>query len=104
MRVTGLYVYPLKSARGLSLGEAKLDEFGIEGDRRWCLVGDDGRVITQRDCPVLATLDVSPERWRTRAARRGTAVPCGSAVRSPAGKSTPSKCGGIAQEGLTVRR
>lgn len=60
MRVTGLYVYPLKSARGLSLGEASLDAFGIEGDRRWCLVGDEGRVITQRDCPILATLDVIP--------------------------------------------
>ena len=60
MRVTGLYVYPLKAARGLSLPEAKLDAFGIEGDRRWCLVGEDDRVITQRDCPVLATLDVSP--------------------------------------------
>jgi len=59
MRVTGLYVYPLKAARGLSLEEAKLDGFGIEGDRRWCLVGDDGRVITQRDCPVLATLEVT---------------------------------------------
>ena len=58
MRVTGLYVYPLKSARGLPLEEANLDAFGIEGDRRWCLTGGDGRVITQRDCPVLATLDV----------------------------------------------
>ena len=60
MRVTGLHVYPLKSARGLSLEEANLDAFGIEGDRRWCLTGGDGRVITQRDCPVLATLDVTP--------------------------------------------
>lgn len=60
MQVTGLYVYPLKSARALGLQEARLDEFGIEGDRRWCLLGDDGRVITQRDCPALATLDVSP--------------------------------------------
>ena len=60
MQVTELYVYPLKSARAFRLNEARLDEFGIEGDRRWCLLGDDGRVITQRDCPVLATLDVSP--------------------------------------------
>ena len=60
MRVTGLYVYPLKSARGLPLEEANLDAFGIEGDRRWCLTGSDGRVITQRDSPALATLDVVP--------------------------------------------
>jgi uncharacterized protein YcbX len=72
MRVTGLYVYPLKSARGLPLEEANLDAFGIEGDRRWCLTGGDGRVITQRDCPVLATLDVFPneEGLELRAAGR----------------------------------
>jgi uncharacterized protein YcbX len=58
VRVTGLYCYPLKSARGSVLVEACLDPFGIEGDRRWCLVGDDGNVITQRDSPVLATLEV----------------------------------------------
>jgi uncharacterized protein YcbX len=60
VRVTGLYRYPLKSARGSSLAEASLDPFGIEGDRRWCLLGGDGKVITQRDCPALATLEVRP--------------------------------------------
>jgi uncharacterized protein YcbX len=58
VRVTGLYRYPLKSARGASLDEATLDPFGIAGDRRWCLRGEDGKVITQRDCPALARLEV----------------------------------------------
>ncbi|MBT8462240.1 MAG: MOSC domain-containing protein [Gemmatimonadetes bacterium] len=72
MKVTGLFVYPLKSARALSLQEAHLDEFGIRGDRRWCLVDDDGRVITQRESPVLATLDVVPsaDGLELRAVRR----------------------------------
>jgi len=60
VRVAGLYAYPLKSARAVPLREAHLDTFGIEGDRRWCVVGADGRVITQRDCPVLATIDALP--------------------------------------------
>lgn len=60
MKVTGLFVYPLKSARGLPLEEATLDAFGIEGDRRWCLRGEDGKAITQRDCPSLATVDARP--------------------------------------------
>ncbi|MCL7972579.1 MAG: MOSC domain-containing protein [marine benthic group bacterium] len=60
MNVTGLFVYPLKSARGLTLAEASLDSFGIEGDRRWCLLGTDGKVITQRDCQALATLRARP--------------------------------------------
>lgn len=60
MRVTGLFVYPLKSARGVPLDEAPLDGFGVAGDRRWSLLGPDDRVITQRDCPILATLDAVP--------------------------------------------
>jgi uncharacterized protein YcbX len=56
MRVAGLFVYPLKSARGLPLETALLDAFGIAGDRRWCVLGETGKVITQRDAPLLATL------------------------------------------------
>ncbi|MDP2471798.1 MAG: MOSC domain-containing protein [Candidatus Palauibacterales bacterium] len=60
MVVTGLYVYPLKSARALSLERVSLDAFGFQGDRRWSVVGADGRVITQRECPALARLVVCP--------------------------------------------
>jgi len=56
MRVAGLFVYPLKSARGVPLREARLDAFGIAHDRRWAVLGDAGAVLTQRDCPILATL------------------------------------------------
>ena len=56
MKVTGLFRYALKSARGASLREARLDAFGIEHDRRWAVLGEGGRVLTQRDCPKLATI------------------------------------------------
>lgn len=46
----------MKSARAEHLREARLDAFGIEQDRRWAVLGDTGRVLTQRECPVLATL------------------------------------------------
>ena len=101
MRVTGLYVYPLKSARGLSLGEATLDAFGIAGDRRWCLVGNDGRVITQRDCPVLATLDVIPndEGLEMHAVGR---QPLRVRRPEPGPKAHPVKVWADRTEGLTV--
>jgi uncharacterized protein YcbX len=60
MRVTGLFAYPLKSARGISLDEASLDGFGIRGDRRWAIVGPDCRIITQRDVHALAALVAQP--------------------------------------------
>jgi uncharacterized protein YcbX len=72
VRVTGLYRYPVKSARGVSLPEARLGWMGIEGDRRWAILGSDGKVITQRDCPALATLAVR----RTRGGIRLSAPGC----------------------------
>jgi len=64
MQVTGLYVYPLKSARGRPVDVAVLDDLGFEGDRRWCVVDPEGRVVTQRECPALATIeaDLAPDR------------------------------------------
>lgn len=60
MKITALFVYPMKSARAIRLEEASLDPRGVAGDRRWCLLGEDGKVLTQRDCPALATVDVRP--------------------------------------------
>lgn len=55
-RLTGLYQYPLKSARGIALSEAALDRFGLAGDRRWMLVDEAGRFLSQRNLEPLALL------------------------------------------------
>ncbi len=55
-QLTGLYQYPLKSARGLPLTEAALDRFGLAGDRRWMLVDEAGRFLSQRNLESLALL------------------------------------------------
>jgi len=52
--ISELYVYPIKSLGGIALNEAKLSECGIEYDRYWMLIDDNGRFITQRDIPKLA--------------------------------------------------
>ena len=57
-RIAGLYCYPLKSARGLSLRSARLCDTGIEHDREWLIVDARGRFVTQREQPRLATLQV----------------------------------------------
>jgi uncharacterized protein len=54
LAVTGLFVYPLKSAAGIPLERAEIDSFGIRHDRRWMIVQPDGRFITQRDEHRLA--------------------------------------------------
>ena len=59
-RLTGLHLYPLKSAAAFSVHEANLDAIGLVGDRRWMLVDPKGRPLTQRDLPRLARVHAIP--------------------------------------------
>jgi len=60
MHVTDLFIYPLKSARGIALEDARIDAYGLIGDRRAMLVDPEGQLITQREMPALARLIVAP--------------------------------------------
>lgn len=60
MRIAGLNIFPLKSARGIALTESPMDAMGLSGDRRWMLINPDGYFITQREMPGLARLVVIP--------------------------------------------
>ena len=52
--LTGLWIYPVKSCRGLQLNEAVLTPHGFVHDREWMVVRPDGRFVTQREEPRLA--------------------------------------------------
>lgn len=52
--LTALYVYPVKSMRGIPSDEAVLTGAGLRHDRRWMVVRADGRFVTQRNEPRLA--------------------------------------------------
>lgn len=60
MQVTGLFIYPFKSARGIALAQTSVDAMGLSGDRRMMLVDPDGQFITQRELPELARLTAVP--------------------------------------------
>ncbi|MGR6466183.1 MOSC domain-containing protein [Rhizobium sp. PAMB 3182] len=60
MQVSDLFIYPLKSARGIRLPYSKVDAFGLSGDRRMMIVDGNGRFITQRELPSLARIDARP--------------------------------------------
>ncbi len=55
-----LHVYPLKSARGISLPAAALGARGLAGDREWLLIDEQQRFLTQRELPQLARLSAEP--------------------------------------------
>lgn len=61
MQVTGLFIYPFKSARGIALPDVQIEPMGLSGDRRMMLVDPSGHFITQRELPELARLAVLPK-------------------------------------------
>lgn len=57
LRLSALYRYPLKSAKGEVLQQARLDKLGLVGDRRWMLVDEaTGRFLTQRAVPSMSQI------------------------------------------------
>lgn len=56
MRISALYVYPVKACRAVAVDEAALGPLGLEHDRRFVFVGEDGLALTQREQPLLATV------------------------------------------------
>ncbi len=55
-RVTGIFIYPLKGARGIPVDVAELDLLGFRHDRRWMVVDEPGEFVSQRTQPRLALI------------------------------------------------
>lgn len=53
-RIARLFVYPVKSCAGVELNEAVLTEAGLDLDRAWMVVDEQGGFVTQRDLPRMA--------------------------------------------------
>ena len=66
MKLSRLFVYPVKSCAGIELTEATVDQFGIANDRRWLIVDADGVALTQRDHPRMALLHPSVDNRTLR--------------------------------------
>ncbi|QNH61336.1 MOSC domain-containing protein [Hymenobacter sediminicola] len=55
-----LYIYPVKSLGGIRVAQAELEPRGLRHDRRWLLVDEHNRFMTQRQMPEMALLRVAP--------------------------------------------
>ncbi|WP_372986375.1 MOSC domain-containing protein [Marinobacter sp.] len=56
MHIHSLYIYPVKSLAGIQVDSFDMDDFGPAGDRRWMIVDDERRFVTQRSYPQLARI------------------------------------------------
>lgn len=56
MYLSEINIYPIKSLAGISLEESKIERRGLEFDRRWMLVDENNKFLTQREFPRMATV------------------------------------------------
>ena len=62
--VSALFVYPVKSCRGIALDRGEVEPRGLRHDRRWLMVDGAGKFVTQRTEPRLALVEVAVDEGR----------------------------------------
>ena len=55
-KISTLYTYPLKSGQKVCHSKIKLEEMGLEGDREFVIVDENGDFLSQRKIPQMALL------------------------------------------------
>lgn len=120
LRISGLYIYPIKSGAALSVTTCGLDERGLVGDREYMVVDADDRFLTQRQEPRLALVRWDPPQVVTPigqahvepGSRRqvtvwkytGPAVDCGDAVAEVLSDFLQRRCRLVRTSALHSRR
>ena len=74
VQLAGLFVYPIKACAGIALQESDVVERGLAFDRRYVLVDESGKFITQREAPRLCLVQTAfdAERLLVSSAGRPT--------------------------------
>lgn len=69
--VVALHIYPVKSLAGISLNTSELTPTGLSNDRRWMVVLPNGRQVTQRQIPLMATIQTTLENNQLILSKQG---------------------------------
>ncbi|VAW91456.1 Flavodoxin reductases (ferredoxin-NADPH reductases) family 1 [hydrothermal vent metagenome] len=59
IHISELAIYPVKSFSQISLLKSQVDNFGLTNDRRWMVIDQNGRFITQRQQSRMCLIKVS---------------------------------------------
>ena len=62
LQLSEIYIYPVKSLGGVRLDEAEVTDRGLKYDRRWMLIDENNRFISQREYPQLALFSVAIQK------------------------------------------
>lgn len=58
LTVSELHIYPIKSLGGTAVDAATITSRGLQNDRRWMLIDEGNRFLTQREHPDMCLLQV----------------------------------------------
>jgi hypothetical protein len=58
MEVSAINIYPVKSLGGISLNDSKVEKRGLQFDRRWLLIDEENKFLTQREFPKMAVISI----------------------------------------------
>jgi uncharacterized protein YcbX len=64
IKISEIAIYPVKGLRGISSAQAVVEPRGLQYDRRWLVVDEEGVFLTQREMPKMATIATSIEEGR----------------------------------------
>ncbi|MFN7472341.1 MAG: MOSC N-terminal beta barrel domain-containing protein, partial [Roseiflexaceae bacterium] len=59
MHISGLCIYPIKGCRGIAVDTAAVHDIGLEHDRRYMVVDENNRFVSQREHPAMARIGVT---------------------------------------------
>ncbi|OGU81865.1 MAG: oxidoreductase [Ignavibacteria bacterium RBG_16_35_7] len=101
LTLSHIFIYPIKSLGGISLQSAKVEERGLQYDRRWMLVDKNGMFLTQREYPQMALLQVKIKDDKLEVAHKIKTV---SSLQLPISKEqTPGSHGRTMTEKTSVK-
>ena len=62
-QITDLYIYPVKSLKGIALKEAQTAQRGLEFDREWMITDQDYNFISQREIELMSTIETDIDSY-----------------------------------------
>jgi len=72
LKISELYIYPIKSLGGIPVKTAIITDRGFQYDRRWMLIDSTNRFISQREVPEMALLKLTLSDTGLKVAHKNT--------------------------------
>jgi uncharacterized protein YcbX len=91
MKITALHIYPVKSLGGFSVKSSILTKKGLQYDRNWMILDNDGTFITQRTVPAMTQILTDIKDGRLHFRHRPTGKTASIPIKKSYGENFPSK-------------